>query len=144
MRKARFERKCLELVEYEDKCFGEVKSLIAPLNDELNKRGYEIIFRRFWLNHAENDGRLEDHRIAFNRGYKCLFCVQFQIKGADPDDENGIGFQIMQNPTGYGITIINVHTFAKWKLKFLHKKTQQCFAEVMQSGLKETAEKYNK
>lgn len=147
MNKKKFDKKCQELIDYENKAAYKLEEFIKPFNNEMIKKGYEIIVRRFWFYSTVNKGienfSLSRIKIVVDKGYFCSFGVQFQLLGANPDNDDGLGFQIMETATAYGKGIVRLHSFKKYKLQYLYKKTEECFFEIMQKGLEVVALRYN-
>lgn len=87
-----------------------------------------------------------EERIPIVAGYSCVFIVQFQILGTDPDDEeNTVGFEYMENPTCCGDSFWFPWTisFSKYKLK-LYSNIEKDVRKIEKYGLEAVARKYNK
>jgi len=70
MNKIKFEKKCQELIEHEDKCLDELNEFVKPYNEKLKELGCEIIVRRFW--HYITKKGIENHglkRLKFEKRF---------------------------------------------------------------------------
>ncbi|MCL2797596.1 MAG: hypothetical protein FWD58_06045 [Firmicutes bacterium] len=149
MNKTKFEKKCQELYAYEDKCLEELTEFVKPYNEKLREKGYEIAINPGW--HYVTKNGIENHssdrlQIDSKKTYACNFSVQFQIIGANYDDDDGLGFQLISCQTTYGTSfwLYTLWRFKTYDLKYFYKKIPKVVDEIMQNGLEKTAQKYLK
>ena len=140
MNKQKFENKCKEIYAHEDEMLAKMNELIKPYNEELNKRGYEMVCRLLWsYPRDEEDISLERLPIVFRKVYFCSMSLQFQEIGADYYESEGDGFQLFDEVSSYGCSLWLGWIFKKYDCKYICDNFEYYYKKVISDGLAQTA-----
>lgn len=143
MKKEKFEKKCQELIEYEEDYFNEIKEFTKLIKEPVNALGGAIAVEKWW--YVPSIKKPVENRPVFERGYYCSIDIFFEKSDKESDLNNEGYLAINTVITSYGASVFSKNKFKKHRsIQMLKNEIQEACNEILKYGLKETIEKYVK
>lgn len=143
MRKEKYDKKCKELIVYEENTLKRAIAFTEPMKEKLSENGLKVRIKLYWSDDGHYSEEASSERKEIKSGYICFMCISICKEFEDPDD-----FDLLHICDLFSITrvafIRPFHFFFKDSIDKMLKRVQNNYEQILLKGYGQVLEELKK